>query len=87
MLKLAFKSQLAYTRNRGFQTAANALPFEVLAGFSGVKSEMVEPTENFTNHFELRKILEEWEIILWWQQVEREKENCKSVQEWQDFDI
>ncbi len=44
VLKLAFKSQLAYTRNRGFQTAANALPFEVLAGFRGVKSEMVEDT-------------------------------------------
>lgn len=42
VLKLAFKSQLTYTRNRGFQTAARALPFEVLAGLRGKNAGMVE---------------------------------------------
>lgn len=49
--------------------------------------EMVEATENISNCFKLREILEEWEIILWWQQVESKKEKCKSVQGWQDYDI
>ena len=44
VLKLAFRGQLAYSRNMGFQTAANALPFEVLGGFKGQKGGMVEMT-------------------------------------------
>lgn len=42
VLKLAFARQLPYRRNEGFQTAALALPFEVLRGFREGKSGMVE---------------------------------------------
>ncbi len=43
MLKLAFAGRLAYTRKEGFKTPDMSLPFKVLEGFRGGKSEMARP--------------------------------------------
>lgn len=56
MLKLAFASHLAYTRNEGFKTSDPSLPFKVLQGFCGGKSKLARP-EGFeppTTWFEAR---------------------------------
>lgn len=41
VLKLAFARKLAYSKDRGFGTGAEALPFSMLAGLSGQKGKMV----------------------------------------------
>lgn len=41
VLKLAFADRLTYVRNEGFRTANLALPFKVLASFSGLENKMV----------------------------------------------
>ncbi|MCU7805681.1 MAG: hypothetical protein KZQ96_21045 [Candidatus Thiodiazotropha sp. (ex Lucinoma borealis)] len=43
VLKLAFANRLAYVRNEGLRTPETTLPFKVLGGFSGGKSEMARP--------------------------------------------
>jgi len=44
VLRLVFADKLPYQRNEGYRTAQIALPFRVLEGFKGGKSEMVRPT-------------------------------------------
>ena len=43
VLKLAFDGNLAYCRKEGFRTPETSLPFKVLDGFFGEKSEMARP--------------------------------------------
>jgi site-specific DNA recombinase len=43
VLKLAFSDRLAYVRNEGFRTAKTALPFNILASFSGDQVKMASP--------------------------------------------
>lgn len=56
MLKLAFTSRLACTRDEGFKTSEVSLPFKLLEDFRGRKNEMARP-EGFeppTTWFEAR---------------------------------
>ncbi len=43
VLKLTFCDRLAYVRNEGFRTAKTALPFRLLAEFSGGQNKMARP--------------------------------------------
>jgi site-specific DNA recombinase len=43
VIRLVFADKLPYQRNVGYRTAQIALPFRVLEGFKGGKSEMVRP--------------------------------------------
>lgn len=51
VLKLAFARKLPYSRETGFGTGAEALPFAVLAKLSGKNKEMVEMTGTSTIHY------------------------------------